>query len=171
MNATLPVWALGIVQIHLSLMHPVGQIVLNRDRIKQNSSAELCLCYKMSWTSPAAAGEKWLGFVGLHPSPHLWHTEKSLRNPVYLISVPYCVWDRWATELLTTGFVGKRETSYIRRHGVQMQEVALKWSKGWLCRCVAFECVGALGKQGGGADEQFRCLKNHCQRFQKKWFY
>lgn len=41
--------------------------------------------------------------------------------------------------------------------GVQMQEVALKWSEGWLCRCVAFECVGALGKQGGGTGEQFRC--------------
>lgn len=58
MNARLPLWPLGIVKIHLSLLDPLGQIVLNRDRIKQNSSAEMCLSYKMSWTSPAAAGEK-----------------------------------------------------------------------------------------------------------------
>lgn len=56
MNARLPFWALGVVKIHLSLMDLVGQIVLNRDGIRQNSSAELCLCCKVSWTSPAAAG-------------------------------------------------------------------------------------------------------------------
>lgn len=33
---------------------------------------------------------------------------------MYLISVPYYVGDRWATELLTTWFVGKRETGYIK---------------------------------------------------------
>lgn len=168
MNARLPLWTLGIAKIHLSLLDLAGQIVLNRDIIKQNSSAELCLCYKMSWTSPAAAGEEWLDFVGLHLSPHLWRTEKSLRNLAYLISVPYCVWDRWATEFLTTWFVGKREISYNRRHGVQMQEVALKWSKGLVCRCVVFECVGALGKQWDVTDKQFRCLKSHCQTIFKK---
>lgn len=36
---------------------------------------------------------------------------------------------------------------------MQMQEGALKWSKGRVCRCVAFECVGALGKQEGVTDE------------------
>lgn len=37
-----------------------------------------------------------------------------------------------------------------------------------MCRCVAFERAGALGKQGGTTDEQFRPLKNHCQGFKKK---
>lgn len=49
---------LRIIKIYPSLMDPVGQIVLNRDEINQNSFAELCSCYKMSWASPAAAGEK-----------------------------------------------------------------------------------------------------------------
>lgn len=165
MNARLPVWALGVVKIHLSLMDLVGQIVLNRDGIRQNSSAELCLCYKVGWTSPAAAGEKWLGFVGLHPSSRLWHTEKS--NVSHLSAV-----------LCRVGQVGHR----IPYHSLLGREKQATLGdtecrcKRWLWngarnRCVAFECVVALGKQGGVANEQFRHLKNHCQRFQKNWFY
>lgn len=37
-----------------------------------------------------------------------------------------------------------------------------------MCRCVAFERAGALGKHGAITDEQFRPLKNHCQGFKKK---
>lgn len=53
---------------------------------------------------------------------------------------------------------------------MQMQEVALKWSKRWVYRCVAFECVVALGKLGDVADEQFKCVKKHCKGFKKHDF-
>lgn len=39
---------------------------------------------------------------------------------------------------------------------MQVQEVALKWSKEWLCRCVAFQCVGALCKEGHVVHRQYR---------------
>lgn len=42
MNARLPVWALGIVQIHLSLLHLVGQIVL--DRALNRTVLQSCVC-------------------------------------------------------------------------------------------------------------------------------
>lgn len=71
MNASLPVWGLRIIKAYLTLTDPGGQVVLNRDEMNQDGFAYLCSCYKVSWASPAAAGEKILVFVGSHSSPCL----------------------------------------------------------------------------------------------------
>lgn len=94
MNASLPVWGLSVIKAYLTLMDPVGQMVLNRDEINQDGFAQLCSCCKVSWASPAAAREK-----------------------------------------------------------------LLKWSNGWTCRYVTFQCGGLLGKEGGFVDECFRPLE------------
>ena len=90
--------------------------------------------------------------------PCLWHMEKSLRNP----SVPH-----FSAILCSVGHRSPCQCSLLVREKkatlddswVQMQEAAPKRSKGWVCRCVAFECVGALCKEGDVTDGWFRLLE------------
>lgn len=48
MNGSLPIWGPRMIRIYLSLIDAVGQMVLNRDEINQNSFSELSLCYIVS---------------------------------------------------------------------------------------------------------------------------